>query len=61
MSEAKSEFSVQFEIKSCLKKGGSWIVPVHFVKQISSDLNISKMEIQKRGKEKIMVYNNLPK
>ena len=38
--EVKSEFNGQFGENSVLKERGDWTVPLHFVKQMSSDLNI---------------------
>ena len=48
---AYSELSGQLVENSGLQSKGDWIVPVHFVKQMSSGLNIWKRERQKREKD----------
>ena len=47
----KSELSGNLVAYSASKERGYWIGLVHFVKQMSSDLNIQKREIQKREKD----------
>ena len=56
----KRELSDKFEYNSGTKGRGDWIVPdpVHFVKQMSSNVNIWKGKDPKE--RKTVVYNNLP-